>query len=244
MPKIETVEYTETKTNWSIKIEDLGRTGRNKLNLNKLNRQKENRNCQYLGCSGTFRKNRTSGLCDEHQYHFHDLFLTLYDGTGIMINNPRHDEIINHLMNWAKSRNFDLLPFFRDCSFTILGNIPDVSTLSGEVIHEHFEPKLLEEYFDVCIEITNRHFPETNNSSYQMIKIREHKYPAKVLAITFVGLLLVEESNRGDRWFWREIAKDEAKTEYLGAAMPLAYFAAMNFPWGMEIGKAAPKFIP
>lgn len=244
MPKIPTVKFIELKTNWSIQIEDLGTNGRNKLNLNKLNKQQENTNCQYLGCTGTFLRTRTSGLCNEHKYHLHDLFLTLYDGNNTRINSPRHDEIINHLINWAKSRNFNLLPFFRDCSFTILGNIPDVSTLSGEIIHENFDLRSLSEYLDVCIEITNRHFPQTNNSSYQLIDIRDHKYPAKVLAITFVGLLLVEESNRGDRWFWREIAKDEKKTQYLGAAMPLAYFAAMNFPWGMEIGKAAPKFIP
>ncbi|MCA4808032.1 hypothetical protein [Myroides odoratimimus] len=244
MALIPKIDFTDSKTNWSIEIEDIGTTGRNKKNPNKLNYNKTYRTCQYLNCSNTIIRSRLSGLCNEHENHQHDLFLTLFDEKGGKVKSPRHDVIINNLIDWAKSRNFDLLPFFSDCSFTILGNIPDVSTLSKEVVHNNFIPKTLDEYLKICIEIVNRHFPETNNSSFQMLEIKNIKYPARVLAITLVGLLLVEESNRGDRWFWREIVKDEAKTDFLGAAMPIAYFAAMNFPWGMEIGKAAPKFIP
>lgn len=244
MPKIPTTKFTDQKTQWFIEIEDNGTTGRYKENPNKLNFDSNNKNCQYLNCTNTFIRTRQSGLCEDHKFHQHDLFLTLFDSSGVKVNSPRHDAIINNLIDWAKSRNFDLLPFFTDCSFTILGNIPDVSTLSHETPHKHFTPKPLNEYLAICLEVVDRHFPESNNSSFQLIQIKDIKYPARVLAITFVGLLLVEEANRGDRWFWREIAKDETRTNFLGAAMPIAYFAAMNFPWGMEIGKAAPKFIP
>lgn len=244
MPKIPTTKFTDIKTNWSIEIEDVGTTGRHKKNPNKLNFQSNNKNCQYLNCTNTFNIKRQSGLCDDHINHQHDLFLTLYNELNVKVKSPSHAEIIDNLISWAKSRNFDLLPFFTDCSFTILGNIPDVSTLSHETTHKGFTPKNLNEYLKICIEIVDRYFPESNNSSFQLIEIKEVKYPARILSITFVGLLLAEESNRGDRWFWREVVKDETGTTYLGAAMPIAYFAAMNFPWGMEIGKAAPKFIP
>lgn len=244
MAKINDVSYVETKSKWTIKIEDLLVTGRNKDNYLKLNRKSNLTVCQFSGCTASFLRTRQSGLCDNHAKHQHDLYLTLFDSHSIPVTSPRHDVIINHLIEWAKSRNFDLLPFFKDCSFTILGNIPDVSTLSGDIVHNNFTPKSLDDYFDICVECVDRHFPEDNNSSYQYITIKGNNFHARLLALTFVGLLLCEEANRGDRWFWREIAQDEKKTNYLGAAMPLAYFASMNFPWGMEIGKAAPKFIP
>lgn len=244
MGQINDVTYTEAKTGWQIVIEDQLLNGRNKDNNLKLNKDSTQNVCQFLNCNQQINRRRTSGLCNVHSIHQHDLYLSLYNDRGVLVTNPRHDEIINHLISWAKSRNFDLLPFFRDCSFTILGNIPDVSTLSGDISHANFTPKSLDKYFDVCVDCVDRHFPLDNNSSYQIISIKENNFHARILALIFVGLLLCEESNRGDRWFWREIAKDESKTSFLGAAMPLAYFAAMSFPWGMEIGKAAPKFIP
>ena len=62
--------------------------------------------------------------------------------------------------------------------------------------------------------------------------------------MTFAGLVLAEEANRGDRWFNRIIRKDETKTSLLGGAMPIGYFASRMFPWGMELGKAAKLLVP
>lgn len=243
MPAIPRAPYTDIKTNWSIEIKDLLLAGRNKINPLKLNLQQSDRTCKYQGCIGTFLRTRTSGLCDTHLNHQHDLFLDVFLN-GNHVSSPTHADIINHLITWAKSRNYDLMNFFKDCSFSILGNIPDVSTLSGDVIHAGFTPKSLDDYLDICIKCVDRHFPVDNNSSYQLLSVKGINFPARVLAIILVGLLLCEETNRGDRWFWREIVKQEEKTQFLGGAMPIAYFASMSFPWGMEIGKAAPKFVP
>ncbi|WP_316783913.1 hypothetical protein [Pedobacter frigiditerrae] len=243
MAFIPSVQYFDSNSDWLISIKDLEINGRNKKNPLKLNLDINSNQCKYLGCPNIFLRTRTSGLCNDHHNHQHDIFLDVYNFNA-HISSPTHAQIINNLIDWSKSRNFDLINFFKDCSFTILGNVPDISTISKEINHTGFVSKNLSAYLDICIECVNRHFPSDNNSSYQKIKIKNIEYPARVLAIIFVGLLLCEESNRGDRWFWREIIKDESRTTLLGGAMPIAYFASMNFPWGMEIGKAAPKFIP
>lgn len=243
MPLIPIATYIDIKTNWSIQIQDLLLAGRNKFNPLKLNLERNDRNCKYQGCNNTFFRSRQSGLCDNHLNHQHDLFLDVFLN-GAHVSSPTHAEIIDHLIKWAKSRNFELVDFFKDCSFSILGNIPDVSTLSAEILHASFTPKSLDDYLDICIRCVDRHFPIDNNSSYQLLTIKNNQFPARILAVILVGLLLCEEANRGDRWFWREIVKQEEKTQFLGGAMPIAYFASMSFPWGMEIGKAAPKFIP
>lgn len=168
----------------------------------------------------------------------------MFDFDGTLINAPLHTEIVDKLIEWTKPRNYDLLPLFKDISFNILGNIPDVSTLAGETMHVGFTPPTLQNLLDEVIIIVDKHMPDYNNSSYQPLLTRQGNIPARILALTFAGLILCEEANRGDRWFNRIIRKNESKTELLGGAMPIGYFAARMFPWGIEIGKAAQRFVP
>lgn len=244
MALIPTAKFTDKKSGWSFTIKDLGITGRNKFNPTRLNLQGLHRTCRHAGCTNIIRVNKTSGFCASHTKHMHDLLFELADSTKTHISIPKHIEIINHLISWAKTRNYDLTPLFSALSFSILGNVPDVSTLAGEIKHAGFTPPQVQTLLNETILIVDKFFPDNNNSSYQPLMTTKGKIPARILAIAFAGLVLCEEANRGDRWFWRQIQKDEQKTIYLGGAMPIAYFAAISFPWGIEIGKAAEKMTP
>jgi hypothetical protein len=242
---IATSTIIDLKSNWTIKITDLTNPGtRFHANPNKINYLKNSNQCNFVDCANTIRANRTSGLCDTHQTHQHSLFLELYNYNGTLINAPLHTEIVDKLIEWAKPRNYDLYPLFQAISFNILGTIPDVSTLANETVHRAFTPPSLQSLLDEVAVIVDKHMPDYNNSSYQPLITRQGNIPARILALTFAGLILCEEANRGDRWFNRIVRKDESKTELLGGAMPIGYFAARMFPWGIEIGKASQRFMP
>lgn len=229
----------KTIANWTITINDNRTTGRNHENKNKLNYLANNRNCRIVNCPNQIRINRTSGLCDSHKEHEHDLYLQLHNPNGTLIDAPVHKDIIDALIKWSSTRNFGLLPFFSNLSFNTLGNVPDVSTLAGKVSHLGVVLPTLNNLYDSLIQVINNFFPETNNSSYQPLITSKGEIPAIVLAYTFAGLLICEEANRGDRWFCRVVRKDESKTTQLGAAMPIAYFATRIFPWGVEMNKSS-----
>lgn len=241
---LETVTYRDEINKWQIIIMDNLDSTKLKENPSKLNWRQDNNSCRYIRCQNSIRRTRMSGLCDKHSLHQHDLLLQVKNENENFESIPTHIEIINNLIDWSKTRNFNLHSFFTDCSFSLLGNIPDTSTLSLEITHEVIEIESMSFYFEICKHIVERHFPENNTSSHQLIKIKGTNYPARILAMIMVGLIFCEEANRGDRWFWRVIVKNEGKTQFLGGAMPIAYYAAISFPWGMEIGRAAPKFIP
>ena len=245
MPTIPTASITDPKSQWQIIIRDLVTPpARFHANKNKLNFQQINTSCGFTGCTTTFMRTRTSGLCDIHEIHQHSLFLELQNPQHNIINAPTHTDIVDKLIDWAGTRNFDLLPLFKDISFNILGNIPDVSTLSGDTSHAGFTSPTLQTLVDEIILLINKHLPDFNNSSYQPLITNKGLIPARILALTFAGLVLVEEANRGDRWFNRIIRKDETKTSLLGGAMPIGYFASKMFPWGIELGKAAKLLVP
>jgi hypothetical protein len=225
--------------NWRITINDNGISGRNHINRNKLNHLKDDRTCKIVSCINQIRINRTSGLCDTHEAHEHDLYLELHDPSGTLINAPAHKDIIDALIDWSSTRNFGLLPFFSSLSFNTLGNVPDVSTLAGKVVHTGVTLPTLDVIYDSLIEVINNFFPINNNSSYQTLETPRGEIPAIVLAFTFAGLIICEEANRGNRWFCRMVRKEESKTTQLGAAMPIAYFATRIFPWGVEMNSSA-----
>ncbi len=245
MPAIPTASIIDPNSQWQIIIRDLVVPGtRFHLNNNKLNYTKTSNACQFSACTTAIRRNRTSGLCDTHQIHQHSLFLELQNPQRNIVNAPLHLEIVDKLIEWAGTRNFNLTPLFKDISFNILGNIPDVSTLSGDTVHNGFTPPTLQSLVNDVILIVNNHLPDFNNSSYQPLSTKQGLIPARILALTFAGLVLCEEANRGDRWFSRIIRKEELQTEMLVGAMLIGYFAARMFPWGIEIGKAAFRFVP
>lgn len=228
---------------WKIRIK--GNGTRNQANRNKYNFEKLDGSCRIAGCSNTFRRNRTSGLCDSHSDHTHDLILTLFNPDDVLISVPTHQAIIDLIIKWTETRNYDLKPFFAQVSFTILGGIADVTSLGGDIQHgADVQIDTIDDVFNRLIEVTERHFPAEHTSSHQTLENRGTEFPAIVLIYTILGLLICEESNRGDRWFSRVVMKDEGKTSMLGAAMPIAYFASRSFPWGVELGKAAGKMIP
>lgn len=244
MALITTATITDKKSNWIISVKDLGHKGRIHINPNKLNHLANNKACQFNGCSNKIIKSRTSGLCDSHSKHQHSLLLELINPFGIPVGAPQHIDIVDNLIEWSKSRNYNLNPFFSALSFNALGNIPDVSTLASETIHMGYTPQNLSFYFNELMNTVNLFFPEFNNSSYQILETKKGEIPARILAITFAGLILCEEANRGDRWFNRIIRKNESKTKILGGAMPIGYYAAKSFEWGIEIGDSARNFVP
>ncbi|MBD1263230.1 hypothetical protein HZY62_21775 [Maribacter polysiphoniae] len=113
--------------------------------------------------------------------------------------------------------------------------------MAGDIIHAGVPIPAIGDIYDSLIAVTDMYFPRHNNSSFQPLVTTNGKIPAIVLAHTFVGLLICEEANRGDRWFSRIVRMDESKSKALGAAMPIAYFATKNFPWGVEMSKQASR---
>lgn len=223
--------------NWKIIISDNGAL--NKTNPNKIDYQGISRLCLFKGCDDPINIRRTSGLCDKHQYHQHDLLLSLIDPNGIAQNVPAHQDIIECLINWAKPRNYNLSAFFEKISFSILGNIPDVTSLANEVSYDNVDIPNLGDIFNISISVAEKFFPIDNNSSYQPLSTRSGDIPIVVLAHIFIGLIVCEEANRGDRWHCRIIRNDETKTSQLGGVMPIAYYATRSFNWGIEMGKSA-----
>ncbi|WP_299113131.1 hypothetical protein [uncultured Winogradskyella sp.] len=228
---------THIIANWQIVVSDRGNL--NKNNPNKIDYNSLSRICHFNGCRNPINIRRTSGLCDEHQTHQHDLLLSLKDNEGINVGVPAHQDIIDCLIEWAKSRNYNLSAFFEKISFSILGNVPDVTSLAGEITYDNIETPNFDEIFNNCISVAEEFFPSRNNSSYQPLSTRTGDIPIIVLAHIFIGLIVCEEANRGDRWHCRIIRKDETKTSQLGGAMPIAYYAAKSFNWGIEMGKSA-----
>ncbi|MES1182130.1 MAG: hypothetical protein ABUL44_04975, partial [Flavobacterium sp.] len=173
--------------------------------------------------------------------HSHDLYLVLHDPDGNLVNAPAHKEIIDALILWSSTRNFGLLPFFSSISFNTLGNIQDVSIMAGSIRRRGIVPQTLNDQYNALAPIVEQYFPSTNNSSYQPLSTARGNIPAIVLAHTFIGLLICEEANRGDRWFCRMVINNEKRTTNLGAAMPLAYFATRIFPWGVEFNTSTAR---
>lgn len=225
--------------NFIIRLSDNITDGRFQINPNKYNLDRNINICKINGCNGTFIRSRQSGLCNNHESHNHDLFLEVLNSVDrTPYSFPTHKEIIDALMEWSATRNFSLNNFFSKISFNVLGNIPDVTSLSGDVqYHDNIMIPTLENIFTSLLPIIYESFPLNNTSSYQKLNTNRGNISAISLAHIMVGLLICEEANRGDRWFFRNIIEDESKTSYLGAAMPLAYFATKTFPWGVEINK-------
>lgn len=230
-------------SNWTITIDGSG----TKLKINPCKYQTipKSRNCNILGCKGMVHASSKSGLCPTHKLHTADIVMIVNKSGSKLKALPSHSEIIDKLMDWAQPRNFKLEPFFERLSFNVLGNIPDSSTLDGMTplsSAPHVPPMntLIQTH---VINLVDEFFPDNNNASYQVLITKVGKkslkqveeIPARILAIIFASLVFCEEANRGDRWFYRTIVKDETKTKFLGGAMPLVYFAARQFRWGVEM---------
>jgi hypothetical protein len=232
--------YTDSvATNWAISLAGTG--VKLKDNLCKYNLDRNSKSCKIVGCTEVIRINRSNGLCDKHQKHTNDLVLEVLEA-GATTAFPIHGEIIEQLIEWAQSRNYRLEPFFEGLGFSILGNIPDVSTLDGMTpLSSSFNLLLSPLFNDHILNIVDRFFPSSNNASYQLLRTNKGSFPARILAIIFASLVFCEEANRGDRWFYRTVIKDETQTAFLGGAMPIAYFAARRFNWGVEMKDVIPK---
>ncbi|QYA24281.1 hypothetical protein G3I01_01720 [Gramella sp. MT6] len=228
--------------NWELTISNKGEKPHK--NPNKLDWNQNSRRCFINGCSNKVYKTKMSGLCKDHEYHQFDLLLSLLDPSGVNHSIPAHHDMINCLMDWSSTRNFPLSPFFEKLSFAILGNVPDISSLSGEVTYEKYKVKELNEIFESSKKVVEQFFPESNNSSFQPLSTKKGDIPVIVLAHVLMSLIVCEEANRGDRWHCRTIRKDESKTTQLGGAMPIVYFAARSFNWGVEMKNVARNFTP
>lgn len=230
---------------WSIKIE--GNGIKRKLNPCKYPSPAPSRDCQIPHCKGTIRINSPSGLCSVHKTHTADLVLSVSHSGTLLVKVPTHAEMIEQLIDWAQTRNYKLEPFFESLSFNILGNIPDVSTLDGRTrLSSSSTTNLPLFYQKHVLNVINQFFPSSNNASYQVLKTKIstgviEEIPARVLALIFASLVFCEEANRGDRWFYRTIVKDESRASLLGGAMPIAYFAARQFNWGVEMKQVIKK---
>ena len=230
--------YQVTIDGYIIKLSDNINSTRFQENPNKYNFNQSNTVCFIDGCPNTYMRTRTSGLCNFHRNHCHDLLLEVFDSNGYAHSVPAHKDIIDSLMNWAITRNFSLDSFFSKLSFNILGNIPDVTSLSGDIFYQRqITMPTLNDIFSSLLPIIHEFFPPNNSSSYQKLNTNGKNISAITLAYIIVGLLICEETNRGDRWFFRNIIGDESRTKILGAAMPLAYYATKTFQWGVEMPK-------
>jgi hypothetical protein len=225
---------TDPYSEWEISFSLAG--VRPHVNPSKYNWDRRSSRCLIKDCKAVISKNRLSGLCDEHKNHVADLLLEVAQRGKVHIKKPpSHSEIIEQLIEWSNTRNYQLTPFFEELAFNVLGNVPEVTTLaikSPLTTHVTTIESIVQ---STIMKVVDKFFPTTNSSSYQILKTRVGDFPVRILAFIFSGLVLCEEANRGDRWFCRIILKEESKTSQLGGAMPLVYFAARQFNWGVEM---------
>ena len=213
-----------------------GGGSRKHKNNSTFNPNKNSRKCHISGCATLIPMMRSSsGLCMNHRLHTDDLVLdVLFNGNSKLF--PGHIEIIELLIEWAHTRNYDLNPFFEELAFNILGNIPDSTTLNGDTALFNASNMSLQSLTqNYMLNVVDRFFPTSNSSSYQVLVSGQTEFPARILATIFAGLVLCDEATRGNRWFCRNVLKDESRTSELGGALPLAYFAARSFHWGVEM---------
>jgi hypothetical protein len=199
-------------------------------NLNRYNFDQKNAAC--VMCGKKISRMRMTGRCDGHDKHTADIVLTVSNIKGL----PSHQEIIEQLIEWARNNSFPIDQFFHDLSFSILGNIPDVTILDGNTPFFSAPTMSMQSLLHAhVIPVVDKHFLPTNTGSYQTLPTKKGKIPARILALILAGLMFCEEANRGDRWFCRNVMKDESKTSQLGGAMPIIFFAASRFPWGVNM---------
>ncbi len=227
-------KITDSYSEWEISFSLTG--DRPHKNPCKYNWDRHSNRCLIKGCKVVINRNRLSGLCDKHENHVADLFLEVAQhGKAHIKKPPSHSEIIEQLIEWSNTRNYQLAPFFEELAFNVLGNVPEVTTLANKSPLTSHVSTIERVVQSTVMKTVDKFFPTTNSSSYQILKTKVGDFPVRTLAAIFSGLVLCEEANRGDRWFCRIILKEESKTSQLGGAMPLVYFAARQFKWGVEM---------
>ena len=222
-----------------IEISDVGQNP--KPNPNKYDFNQTSRVCLYKNCNKKISKSRKSGLCNEHQTHQHDLLLTLKPKDQNSIR-PVHTEVIDDLVEWERIENFDLCHFIEDIKHRIIGNIPDVTSLASEVTYKSVKVPSLMNVFDSAVKVVQKHFSNQKELSSKIVSTKNGDIPIIVLATVFVGLIVCEEANRGDRWHCTFVRKDCRQIKNSGGMMPLMYYSSKKFTHDIEMGKSQKKF--
>lgn len=227
-------KITDPNSPWEISLSLTGK--RPHKNSCKYNWDRHSDRCLIKGCKAVISKNRLSGLCDAHANHVADLILEVAQhGKAHLKKLPSHTEIIECLREWSIPRNYSLASFFEDIANNVLGNVPDVTTLANESPLNAHAISIKQLTQTSIMGVIDKHFPIARSTSYQLLHTKAGDFPVRTLATLIAGLILCEEANRGDRWFYRNICKKEEKTTQLGGAMPIVYFAARQFSWGVEM---------
>ncbi len=233
------VPFQTTIDGWTIDITDTGT--KFKDNNTWLNHEQTSNQCNYGDCTETFMKTRMSGLCNTHKKHEHDLLLKLTSPDGTILE-PLHQHIIDALISATSNTNINLTNFFSKLSGAIIGNVQDVSTLAGKTVHTNTQTQTLTQIFTTIEPTIEEIFPDHNIENHTLQEIEGiGNISLLALAKTMVGLLICEESNRGDRWFCENIINAPQRTTQLGAAMAIASFATKSFAWEVDFNKATSR---
>ena len=208
------------------------------MNPNKYNWNQNSRQCHIAGCDNTFNRTRKSGLCNTHVLHTADLLLEVRKTGTDFGNPPAHFDILDKLLEWATTRHIHLETYVNRIAIKILGNIPDITILDGQHKNHLPTPLSIQDLVNTCVmpEIEALFSQSEQSWSSQTYTIRGTAYPVRILFIIFAGLMLCEESNRGDRWLYKHVLNMEDKVSQLGGAMPLTYLASRRYDWPITIG--------
>lgn len=235
-----------TQSLWTIKVvENLSAKRTLHENWNILNENRTSKICLFKGCSTILHSSNKRGLCQIHKIHQHTLVTELISNNVNFL--PVHLDIVDYLIEWSSrsKRAINLQYIFIDIANNILGNIPDVTTLAGETTHNGISIPTLKSLINNISLLVDKHLPDSDSASYELVSTDKGQIPAKTLLLTFSCLMLCEEANRGDRWFNKVVRKNESLTQMLGGAMPIGYYAAKSFPWGIIMSKSSVrKFVP
>ena len=218
-------------------VVELSNHGRKLMpNPNPLNIDKVEVQCLHCGR----RTKNMSALCTNHNKpKFRKLILHTADWLGRVIppgyeqKDVEHDVMPHHkiaemLVGWMTQTNNQGLTdkFVSDTLNSVVGNVPDATTLQANIdggIPETISPEGLAK---VVMEIVNRNFPKED---YQNVVLDGGSFKEKSFAnipIRAVATLLVlawacEESNRGDAWFCKKHDRESKKGN---AYMPSVYY--------------------
>lgn len=230
--------YSKTLGNWILELEDLGTAGRNHLNPNRYNNDKSDYKCRVNGCSEDSHWLSLKGLCKDHKSHQHDLVLSLKQNSTTTDYKPTHVQIINSIFNWSSITGISVLELFESFSQSIIGEVQDVSIISGNVVIDSVTPQDLHELLNQRFDEIDEFLMERDIDESVEAECFGESIPITILFYTICALIVCEETNRGDRWFARYVLEDESLVRLLGGMMPLTYVASICFNWGFSVNNS------
>ena len=235
--------YDATIDGWRIIIDDSGTIF--KKNVARYGEYEKPNTCVFKDC--VTKRKVISGRCHKHQNHRYDAILKLTTPSNIILKPPSHGTIVKKLTDTCTDNEINIDKFYKFILPKVLGKIPDMTSHSRETILPKLKSgrspivKNHKVTFPRIISCAEKYFSNKNYKEFEITFGRKktdritETITTRVLACIFSGLILCEETNRGDRWFCNKVLENANLTTQLGGIMPLRGYAATQYSWKVPL---------